>query len=98
MKKELLQRKDTKEDLRRVRRELEEKFSLKIMDIQFLIHDDRERAHYEVNFFISEKMTINELRGSCEEIAEYLGGELYGDVNIDYSGNTPSVEMLSECL
>lgn len=98
MKKEQLQRKEKEEDLRQIRRELEEKFSLKILDLQFIILSDGEKAHYEIVFFISPNITIDQLKDLCEEIAEYLGGELYGDVNIDYSGNTPSVEMLSECL
>lgn len=50
----------------------------------------------EISFCFSEWMTVLKIQSICEEIAEWMGGDLYGTVNIDFSGNTLSLEMVVE--
>ena len=41
-------------------------------------------------------MTALDIQVVCEKIAKWLGGELYGTVNLDFSGSSPSLEMMVE--
>lgn len=41
-------------------------------------------------------MTVAELRRFCNDISAEVGGTLYGTVNLDYSGDIVSVEMMVE--
>ena len=58
--------------------------------------DGRELA--EVSFMFGELMTAQGIQVVCEKIAKWLGGELYGTVNLDFSGEEPSLEMVVEFL
>ena len=44
----------------------------------------------------NHRMTIAGLHRLCDDISEMVGGTLYGTVNIDYSGDVVSVEMMVE--
>jgi hypothetical protein len=41
-------------------------------------------------------MTIAGLRRLCDDVSAAVGGTLYGTVNLDYSGDVVSVEMMVE--
>lgn len=49
-----------------------------------------------VLFEFGELMTALDIQVVCEKIAKWLGGELYGTVNLDFSGDEPSLEMMVE--
>ena len=71
------------------------KYSLTLLEMQAWDNKDgRELA--EVSFMFGELMTALEIQTVCEEIAKWLGGELYGTVNLDFSGDEPSLEMMVE--
>lgn len=72
-----------------------DKYSLVLLDFNYWDEKDG-RIFGEVSFCFCEQMTALEIRSICEEIAEWMGGELYGTVNIDFSGSTPSLEMMVE--
>ena len=71
------------------------KYSLKLLEMQAWDNKDgRELA--EVSFMFGELMTASDIQVVCEKIAKWLGGELYGTVNLDFSGSSPSLEMMVE--
>ena len=71
------------------------KYSLKLLEMQAWDNKDgRELA--EVSFIFGELMTALDIQVVCEKIAKWLGGELYGTVNLDFSGTSPSLEMMVE--
>ena len=71
------------------------KYSLKLLGMQARDNKDgRELA--EVSFIFGELMTALDIQVVCEKIAKWLGGELYGTVNLDFSGSSPSLEMMVE--
>ena len=71
------------------------KYSLKLMGMQAWDNKDgRELA--EVSFMFGELMTALDIQVVCEKIAKWLGGELCGTVNLDFSGSSPSLEMMIE--
>ena len=71
------------------------KYSLKLVEMQAWANKDgRELA--EVSFEFGELMTASDIQVACEKIAKWLGGELYGTVNLDFSGDEPSLEMMVE--
>ena len=71
------------------------KYSLKLMGMQAWDNKDgRELA--EVSFAYGELMTALDIQVVCVKIAKWLGGELYGTVNLDFSGDEPSLEMMVE--
>ena len=71
------------------------KYSLKLSGMQAWGNKDgRELA--EVSFVFGELMTALDIQVICEKIAKWLGGELYGTVNLDFSGDEPSLEMMVE--
>lgn len=70
-----------------------DKYSLVLFDLNCWSEKDG-RVLGEVSFCFSEQLTAIEIQSICEEIAEWMGGELYGTVNIDFSGSVPSLEMM----
>lgn len=71
------------------------KYSLTLIEMKTWDNkDDRELA--EVSFVFGELMTALDIQVVCEKIAKWLGGELYGTVNLDFSGSSPSLEMMIE--
>lgn len=49
----------------------------------------------DVDFLFGSRMTAEAIGLMCENIAEWIGGELCGTVNIDYSGR-PSLSIVVE--
>ena len=71
------------------------KYSLTLIEMKAWDNKDgRELA--EVSFVFGELMTALDIQVVCEKIAKWLGGELYGTVNLDFSGDKPSLEMMVE--
>ena len=71
------------------------KYSLMLIEMKARDNKDgRELA--EVSFVFGELMTALDIQVVCEKIAKWLGGELYGTVNLDFSGDEPLLEMMVE--
>lgn len=71
------------------------KYSLSLIEMKAWDNKDgRELA--EVSFAYGELMTALDIQVVCVKIAKWLGGELYGTVNLDFSGDEPSLEMMVE--
>lgn len=71
------------------------KYSLELLDLHAWKNKDR-RIISNVSFTFGESMSAFEIRICCEKIARWIGGELFGTVNLDFSGNVPSLEMVVE--
>ena len=72
-----------------------DKYSLRLLDLQVWNNKDG-RTLSEVSFIFGAKMTALGIQSCCEKIARWMGGELFGTVNLDFSGNAPSLEMMVE--
>ena len=73
------------------------KYSLKLLEMHAWDNKDG-RKLAEVSFMFGELMTVLDIQVVCEKIAKWLGGELYGSVNLDFSGTNPSLEMMVELV
>ena len=73
------------------------KYSLSLLGMQVSQKDDT-RILLSVAFLFGELMTALDIQVVCEKIAKWLGGELYGSVNLDFSGTNPSLEMMVELV
>ena len=73
------------------------KYSLSLLEMQVSQKDDT-RILLSVAFLFGELMTALDIQVVCEKIAKWLGGELYGSVNLDFSGTNPSLEMMVELV
>ena len=71
------------------------KFSLTLIEMKAWDNKDG-RSLTMVSFVFGELMTALDIQVICEKIAKWLGGELYGTVNLDFSGDEPSLEMMVE--
>lgn len=76
-------------------RALGAEFSLELLGIQ-AVHHEGQRRLIEVELLIKGRLSVEELQTTCEKVAEWVGGDLYGTVNVDFSGITPSLEMMVE--
>ena len=74
-----------------------DKYSLVLLDLNCWNEKDG-RTLSEVSFCFGEQLTVLEIRNICEKIARWMGGDLYGTINFDFSGNSPSLEMMIEML
>ena len=71
------------------------KYSLSLIEMKAWDNKDgRELA--EVSFAYGELMTALDIQVVCVKIAKWFGGGLYGTVNLDFSGDEPSLEMMVE--
>ena len=73
------------------------KYSLKLLEMHAWDNKDG-RKLAEVSFLFDELMTALDIQVVSEKIAKWLGGELYGSVNLDFSGTNPSLEMMVELV
>lgn len=77
---------------------LKKQYGIKLLEFEDWINRSDGRRFCEIAFLlgggIAENLTISKLYELAEEIAAKLGGQVYGSVNIDYSGTNPSVEIL----
>ena len=72
-----------------------DKYSLVLLDLKCWNEKDG-RSLGEVSFCFDKQLTALEIRNICEKIAEWMGGDLYGTINLDFSGSLPSLEMMVE--
>lgn len=72
-----------------------DKYSLKLLDLQVWNNKDG-RTRSAVSFTFMETMAALEIQSCCEKIAKWIGGDLYGTVNFDFSGTVPSLDMMVE--
>ena len=72
-----------------------DKYSLRLLDLQAWNNKDG-RTLSAVSFTFGATMTSLEIQSCCEKIARWMGGELFGTVNLDFAGNAPSLEMMVE--
>lgn len=71
------------------------KYSLSLLGMQVAQKNDV-RTLLSISFLFGELMTALDIQVVCEKIAKWFGGELYGSVNLDFSGTNPSLEMMVE--
>ena len=71
------------------------KYSLTLIEMKAWDNKDG-RNLAMVSFEFGELMTVLDIQVVCEKIAKWLGGELYGTVNLDFSGDRISLEMMVE--
>jgi len=76
-------------------RMLNKKYSLRDSCFQFYTNDNADVLG-DFSACLVKKLTLDELKMICEEIAAFVGGELYGTVNIDFFGSRYSFEMMIE--
>ena len=85
------------ESKRRVfKRTFGDKYGVNLVGLQLWVNNDG-RELGQINCTIGETMTALEIGEMCRKMAKWLGGELYGTVNIDYTDEeSPSIEMMVE--
>ena len=73
-----------------------DKYGVNLVGLQLWVNKDG-RELGQINCTIGETMTALEIGEMCRKMAKWLGGELYGTVNIDYTDEeSPSIEMMVE--
>ena len=72
-------------------------FQLTNIHVQYVQRKDRQGELCLIDFSgLGNRITVSGLRRICDEISKFIGGTLYGTVNLDYSGDAVSVEMMVE--
>lgn len=80
-----------------IEKQLEERFSLSHVHAQSICRPKANNRLLQIDFAgVGHRMTIAGLRQLCDDISAIVGGKLYGTVNLDYSGDVVSVEMIVE--
>ena len=80
-----------------IEKQLEERFSLSHVHMQSVSRSRVNGRLLQIDFSgIGHRMTIAGLRRLCDDVSSGVGGTLYGTVNLDYSGDVVSVEMIVE--
>ena len=86
-------------DVASARRSFAQKFGrqygLKLLELQKW-HDRNMGNLGLATFIFGERMSMEEFHIVCQKVAEWMGGELYGTVNIDFFGSVPSVDIMVE--
>ena len=86
-------------DVASARRSFAQKFGrrygLKLLDLQKW-HDKNQGNLGQVSFAFGERMSMEKFHIVCQKVAEWMGGELYGTVNIDFFGSVPSADIMVE--
>ena len=76
---------------------LAERFALSHIHVQSVCRSGANNRLLQIDFSgVGHRMTIAGLRRLCDDISSEVGGTLYGTVNLDYSGDVVSVEMMVE--
>ena len=76
---------------------LVERFSLSHVHAQSICRPKANNRLLQIDFSgVGHRMTITGLRRLCDDVSSEVGGTLYGTVNLDYSGDVMSVEMMVE--
>ena len=68
-------------------------YGIKLLELQ--THNLQGQCFADIDFLFRPRMTAEEIGMMCENIAAWIGGELHGTVNIDYSGK-PSLSIVVE--
>ena len=85
----------TIENEREIEARLAEQFTLSHAHVQSICHPKANNWLLQIDFSgVGLRMTIAGLRRLCDDVAEMVGGTLYGTVNVDYSGDVVSIEMM----
>ena len=85
------------ENERAIEKQLEERFSLSHVHAQSICRPKANNRLLQIDFTgVGHRITIAGLRRLCDDVSSEVGGTLYGTVNIDYSGDVVSVEMMVE--
>ena len=85
------------ENERVIEKQLEEWFTLSHVHVQSICHPKANNRLLQIDFSgVGHRMTIVGLRRLCDDVSSEVGGTLYGTVNLDYSGDVVSVEMMVE--
>ena len=80
-----------------IEKQLEERFSLSHVHMQSVSRSRVNGRLLQIDFSgVGHRMTIAGLRRLCDDVSAAVGGTLYGTVNLDYSGDVVSVEMMVE--
>ena len=80
-----------------IEKQLEERFSHSHVHMQSVSRSRVNGRLLQIDFSgIGHRMTIAGLRRLCDDVSSGVGGTLYGTVNLDYSGDVVSVEMMVE--
>ena len=86
-----------KQNERVIETRLAEQFSFKRIHVQPISRSGEKGQLLQIDFSgIGTRMTVAGLRCFCDDISAEVGGTLYGTVNLDYSGDVMSVEMMVE--
>lgn len=82
---------------RAIEKRLAEQFALSRIHVQSFRRPREKDQLFQIDYTgVGGRMTVSGLRRLCESISAMIGGALYGTVNIDYSGDAVSVEMMVE--
>jgi len=82
---------------REIEARLAERFTLSHIHVQSVCRSGANNRLLQIDFSgVGHRMTIAGLRRLCDEVSSEVGGTLYGTVNLDYSGDVVSVEMMVE--
>ena len=86
-----------KQNERVIEKRLAEQFSFKHVHVQSLSRSGEKDQLLQIDFSgIGVRMTVAGLHRLCGDVSAAVGGTLYGTVNLDYSGDVVSVEMMVE--
>lgn len=85
------------ENERAIEKQLTERFALSHVHVQSICRPKANNRLLQIDFSgVGHRMTIAGLRQLCDDISSEIGGTLYGTVNIDYSSDVVSVEIMVE--
>lgn len=85
------------ENERVIEKRLVERFTILHVHVQSLCCLSEKGKLLQIDFAgVGNRMTVGGLRRLCDDISTMVGGTLYGTVNLDYSGDVVSVEMMVE--
>ena len=85
------------ENKRVIEKQLAERFMFSNVHVQSVCRSGANNRLLQIDFAgVDHRMTIAGLRRLCDDISAIVGGKLYGTVNIDYSGDVVSVEIMVE--
>lgn len=85
------------ENERVIEKRLAERFALTHVHVQTISRAKEKDQLLQIDFSgIGVRMTVAGLRRLCDDVSTAVGGTLYGTVNLDYSGDVVSVEIMVE--
>ncbi|MBR4259628.1 MAG: hypothetical protein IKQ17_11405 [Kiritimatiellae bacterium] len=70
--------------------------AVELLGLQVWNDKSDERLLAEVSFRFGDFATAQEIENLCEDVAAWIGGSLFGTVNLDFSGTHCSLSMMVE--